>query len=155
MLQISKECEQAILALAPKHHACADAPSNIKELREWYKSNTLNVDSLPVYDGGSDDTIFGSREVNFAFRAWHDALHLENNLGFSQEDELTMAMLHCKELRLMGISEDDCDLMFNDVAGQVLYYYNSKEFINNQQHFHVALSKDCNIMNYKQQTVGK
>lgn len=148
MIKVSRECEQAILKLAPKHHACADAPNNIHQLRQWLDSHTLNVDSLPVYNGGSDETIFSSQDINFAYRAWHDALHLENNLGFKLEDECKIAALHCKELRLMGVTEDDCDLIFADTTGQVLYYYHSKEFITNQMNFHIAMLSDCNIKNY-------
>lgn len=150
-LTLSNEAIAAIKQLAPKHHATATAPNSIHALREWGKLHVLNVDSLSVYDGGSDSTIFGTCAGNYAFRAWHDAIHLENGYGFSLDDECEVAAIHCKELRLMGVSEDDIDLLFADVTGQVLYYYHNREYISNQVDFHIALLKDCaNVVKYKQ-----
>jgi hypothetical protein len=40
-----------------------------------------------VYAGGSERTIYGDPEVNFAFRAWHDWCHWRGRFDFSHEGE--------------------------------------------------------------------
>src|SRR5208337_2128711 len=40
-----------------------------------------------VYSGGSERTIYGDPEVNFAFRAWHDWCHWRGRYDFSHEGE--------------------------------------------------------------------
>jgi len=48
------------------------APSSIDEILHYY--NKYN--RLCVWSGESDQTIFADREINYAFRAWHDHAHI-------------------------------------------------------------------------------
>ena len=139
MLKVSRECEAAIRQLAPKYIAVPDAPNSAVELQAWMLSHQYLRDALPVYDGNCENTIFSSPEINHAFRAWHDAVHLEHNLGFGFKDELKVARLHIAELRLLGITGLDADLVFNDVAGQIIFFYWKKEYVKDQQKFHQHL----------------
>ncbi len=42
---------------------------------------------MVVFSGGSEQTIYGDPEVNFAFRAWHDWCHWRGRHDFSHEGE--------------------------------------------------------------------
>lgn len=133
--------EQCILDLAPNHYACENAPNDYKSLMNWYNNNNSGV--LPVFNGSSDKTIYSSDRVNFAFRAWHDAIHIAFKLDFSYADELEVAKHHVDELLCWCIGHgidgnlayDAAELVYADVVGQVEYYYHHKKYVDNQLDF--------------------
>ena len=134
--------EHVIKAKAPDHYPDKFAPNSWDELKPW-----LDVlekgNPIPVYNGGSDHTIYSSDEVNYAFRAWHDAIHLVYGLSFSKEDELAVATIHyqqvldyCREHGIgVHLARQAANLIFADVAGQVEYFYTHREFVNDQAAF--------------------
>lgn len=57
---------------------------------ETYEELIAHLDAggrMLVYSGGSEQTIYGDPEVNFAFRAWHDWCHWQGRYDFSHEGE--------------------------------------------------------------------
>ena len=57
---------------------------------ETYEELVAHLDAggrMVVYSGGSEQTIYGDLEVNFAFRAWHDWCHWRGRFDFSHEGE--------------------------------------------------------------------
>ena len=120
---------------APKHHADANAPDTYEKLTKWASTNKLVFDSLPVYDGASDNTIYSCNAVNYAFRAWHDALHIIHGLGFTPEEEKQIGLLQMQAMVNYGASHQDAMLVYLDVCAQVDYYKLHGEFVYNQQDF--------------------
>ncbi len=57
---------------------------------ETYDELMAHLDAggrMLVYSGGSERTIYGDPQVNFAFRAWHDWCHWRGGYDFSYEGE--------------------------------------------------------------------
>ena len=78
---------------APPHYATADAPSTWTALRNWYAvARAFPPVNFPVFDGGCDSTIYPDAETNYAFRAWHDSIHLANGYSFNREDEIKVGL---------------------------------------------------------------
>lgn len=113
-------------------HADADAPNTFKKLQEWGASGEQ---SIPVYSGGCEYTIYSTDEANHLFRAWHDRLHLRHNLGFKKADEIKVSELHCSTLRAVGAPYNVVKAMEADVEGQVRYYDETQEYVVNQLEF--------------------
>lgn len=58
----------AILQMAPAFSVSDYAPQTMYELAQ--------CERLIIWAGGSDQTIYSDPAVNWAFRAWHDSVHL-------------------------------------------------------------------------------
>lgn len=87
------------------------APGTYEALRA--QSNGLMV----VWAGASDGTIYGDRRVNWAFRAWHDSLHLALNADFTLTGELLVAK---EQARILGGQLGE--IILAEVEGQAGYY---------------------------------
>ncbi len=101
----------------------------------WKDLKRTSLSALPVFDGGCTSTIYNKPPDNYMFRAWHDALHIKHGLSFSYADEITIAKLHCMELRLIGAPVHVINAVWYDVAGQVEFYYKNGHFVDNQRQF--------------------
>tara|TARA_Y100001973_G_scaffold2047_1_gene3038 strand:+ start:1145 stop:1648 length:504 start_codon:yes stop_codon:yes gene_type:complete len=123
-------------------HGADDAPNSWKALIAWASTHKLGKDSLPVFNGGCDATIYGDAETNMIFRAWHDCIHIRENLGFSQADELKVADHHCNVLKWVGAPYAVVKAVEADVKGQVLYYFKHNTFVNDQAAFVVDCLKN-------------
>lgn len=72
-------------------------------------------------------TIYSSPQVNYAFRAWHDALHLKLGAEFDAHGELLVARAHERAVRdaikqgAYGLTELDCCALFFETWGQFRY----------------------------------
>src|SRR5208282_1357378 len=68
---------------------------------ETYEELIAHLDAggrMVVYSGGSERTIYGDPEVNFAFRAWHDWCHWRGRHDFSQEGERVACAMQSEHL---------------------------------------------------------
>ena len=119
---------------APPHYATPDAPSTWAELQAWHEDENASI-SMPVFNGGCEHTIYDSAETNYAFRAWHDSLHLANNYSFSREDEIKVGLIHMQQARRAGLSKRDQDTLIADTIGQIEYYYKFGRYVENQAKF--------------------
>jgi len=73
-----------------------DAPETIEGLR----AHVARTGRMIVTDANSETTIYGRASVNVAFRAWHDATHLETGADFSLEGESAVCEAQCKRVAL-------------------------------------------------------
>lgn len=136
----------AILALAPKHIAVPNAPSSKAELEA-----TRGARVRKVWDGASDRTIFPTTRLNYAFRAWHDACHLEGNYDFTLSGEMEVCALQAAQLR-MAMHEFPPTLIAHciaileaEVIGQARYFERNGQFPVDQRSFCVAYMVDQQI----------
>ena len=125
---------------APPHYATADAPSTWLALQQWYRcARTYECGNettcFPVFNGGCDSTIYPDDATNHAFRAWHDSLHLLNDYSFSREHEIKVGLIHMQQARAAGLSQRDQDTLVADTIGQIEYYYERGEYVDNQSAF--------------------
>jgi hypothetical protein len=115
---LSPELNHKILKLAPKHTVKDIAPDSFESLK------AASTAGLVVYSGGSENTIYGDPRVNWAFRAWHDELHLKLNAPFTLEGETLVGL---EQARLIG--GDTLGLvMASEVVGQVEYFQKHGSF---------------------------
>ncbi len=137
----SAQLEALILRCAPSHHATPDAPDTFEKLEAWYIMHKLGLTpaSLPVYDGGCDNTIYSTPAVNYAFRAWHDILHLNLDAGFDADGERRVSDFHISVAASQGLSHEDCLALYYDVWGQFVYsQHHAGQFPTNQAAFVAA-----------------
>lgn len=140
--------DKLILSLAKSHwpqgwDVGPNAPDNFSHLKAEYAARGR----ITVFNGVCDNTIYGSPEVNYAFRAWHDALHIAHNLGFDTDSEIKVSNHQVQQVRqAQDISwvETHCFSRWvaADVAGQALYYRRHKRFVQNQRAFVEAYMYD-------------
>ena len=71
-----------------------NAPDTLERLCAWLDSGKR----MAVYDGGSDYTIFGDPQVNYAFRAWHDWQHWKYRLPFTPAGAAKACLLQINDL---------------------------------------------------------
>lgn len=122
----------AALHLPQGFVAVEDAPTNYYDLRQAF----LKEVPLPVYAGASDDTIYTTRQGNYAFRAWHDALHVRMYRGFSLPDELAVASEHVRAVSAeFGYDSLEATIMAIDTAGQALRWAADREHVPHQLNF--------------------
>ena len=99
------------------------------------------LDRMCVSSGHSEGTIFGDPEVNYAFRAWHDACHLLGDYPFTLEGETDACSMQCNQLvALYGAEKAGpwCKMLRAEVIGQACYIERWHEFPVNQVKFDLA-----------------
>lgn len=122
----------AALHLPQGFIAVEDAPSSYPALRQVYYTE----EPLPVYAGESDNTIYLSQRDNYAFRAWHDALHVRMYRDFTLPDELVVAAEHINAVSLeFGYDSPEATIMAIDTAGQALRWAANREHVPHQLNF--------------------
>ena len=114
-----------IKKLTPKFEVNDVAPSTFEELK---RSTTSK---LVVWSGNSDRTIYGDFKVNYAFRAWHDALHLKLNAPLTLEGETLVALEQARLLR----SDVLGDIMMAEVVSQGEFFIKNGHFPIDQVEF--------------------
>lgn len=97
-----------------------DAPNNETDL--------FNCVELVIWNGESDNTIFQDEKINFAFRAWHDSLHLKTGLNFSPESEIELGRIQASKIGSSIVA----DLVYCEVSGQAEYYKKNGVFVQDQ-----------------------
>ena len=80
-----------------------------------------------------ENNIFGSEEVNIAFRAWHDWCHIFLQEGFGYMEEARVAFYQCSELPEDWHEEKM--LLMSEIVGQAAYHDKTGEFVPNQRKF--------------------
>lgn len=109
-----------------------DAPETLQQIRDHLDAGKRMV----VYAEGSDESIYGDAQVNYAFRAWHDWCHYITNNDFTVKGELgvynyQMAMLAARFGKVGYWSR----LLYADVVGQRLYYLLHHRYVDDQRGF--------------------
>jgi hypothetical protein len=127
---LSTELNHKLLKLAPKFTPAIIAPDTFESLAR------ASVGGLVVYSGASDSTIYGDAKVNWAFRAWHDSLHLKLGADFTLIGELRVGL---EQARILGGSYGD--IVMAEVKGQIDYYNLHGSFPLNQIEFVLSYLK--------------
>jgi len=113
------------------------APNSFNELITHIET----TGRICVYSGGSDQTIFADAETNYAFRAWHDAIHFNNRFEFTTLGEFETWRAHCRDLfKLFGENKKThkwADLLYAEIVGQAEYLARHGSFPANQYAFTV------------------
>lgn len=133
-LRLSKRTEEILLKLAPKHFASEDSPTTYETVKKQAETGTYHV-----FSGGSTDTIFSERKYQYAYRAWHDSIHLKHEIPFEMEDELQVARLQEHYALKAGVDPDDAMMLRYDLECHIRYYYAKGEHPNAQ----LDLIGDC------------
>ena len=130
----------AVLHIANRLFPCGfDVRDKAPETFDALKAQVADGGRMVVWSGGSDQTIFGDPEVNYAFRAWHDWCHLAGNHDFTLEGERAasrMQMVHLIEL--YGIDARVarwCHIINAEVVGQAEHLRDTGEFPKDQMAF--------------------
>jgi hypothetical protein len=115
--------QTAILSLAPRHHATPNVP----ELGVGNAPEQIAFDAdgtMLVFDGASEQTIYGDARVNHAFRAWHDAQHIRARAGFTLAGERLACEMQCRDLQraFPSVPESVLRLIRAEVIGQAEYF---------------------------------
>lgn len=127
------------------------APSTFQQLKAMLDQRN---GAMIVYGGGSDHTIYGDPEVNYAFRAWHDWCHYKGNHDFTPEGEAMAAEMQIKHLE--AVYGADCEnvkrwsgIIRAEVNGQGEYLARYGRFPEDQRGFILAYaaSRDAALNN--------
>lgn len=117
-MKLRHKTQLTILKLAPNHIASLESPTTYEAVKQQAESGVYHV-----FSGGSTDTIFSSRKVQYAYRAWHDSIHIENEIDFSMESELQVAKLQEEIALSNGVNPRDAMLLRYDLECHIKYYY--------------------------------
>lgn len=87
-----------------------------------------------VWNGGSDATVYTTPAANYAFRFWHDILHVTKGLRFDTMDEIEIGIMQTKAVQAeFGKDSLEAKIMLADTVGQSIYaQMNNGEFPDNQ-----------------------
>jgi hypothetical protein len=122
---MNDEFKNLILKQASKlKYRVADvAPSTELELFNGPKT-------LVIWSGASEGTIWEDARVNWAFRALHDALHLNTGMSFGPEAEMELGRIQANQYTgLMA------DLVYIETSGQAEHYLKTGQFVEDQVKF--------------------
>jgi hypothetical protein len=126
MRALIPELNSVVLGLAPQYTARPQAPETFQEL--------MRAEQLTVWDGASDRTIWGDARVNHAFRAWHDARHIDGLCAFDPEGEARACEMQCRDILAAYPRAPKLwlDAIRAEVNGQVQFYVNTGAFPSDQ-----------------------
>lgn len=118
------------------YHATDDAPNSYRELELWANFNDpLESDSMPVFNGANESTIWNDKDLTIMIRAWHDITHIKEKLTFSYEDELKVSSLQIEVLKSVSAPYWLIQIFRMDFIGQTEYYNLTDEYVTNQAQF--------------------
>ena len=143
MQALYPEFDELVLIMAKRawpdgYDVSLDAPHTMAQLtREYEKRGRITV-----YSGASDNTIFGSPDVNIAFRAWHDAAHLiAGGVSFNLTSEYDAMLKQCHNLgEYIGYGTVKhaqwCNVLLIEIMCQAKYYSKYGTYVHDQREFH-------------------
>lgn len=100
-----------------------EAPNNETDLN--------NCGQLIIWNGESDNTIFQDPQVNYAFRALHDTLHLSTKIDFSPKSEIYLGRIQASQFDSSIVA----DLVYCEVSLQAEYFLKTGHFVCDQVAF--------------------
>lgn len=136
-LPFSTELNCAVLKIANRlfptgFDVSDDAPESLTELVGIIE----NTGRMVVSDANSESTIFGSVEVNCAFRAWHDWCHWKGRFPFTLEGERQAYEMQIEHLKTVGCWSAGVEALLDiEINGQAAYFEEHKEFPEDQRAF--------------------
>jgi len=113
-----------------------ECPDNGRQIVAAFEDCRRCVKPFPVFEGGSDSSVYGSAPANHAFRFWYDYLHYAHGCTTGAADELKLAELHRAGVAAkFGDRSLESRIVYAEVAAQVAYYFNTGNFVKNQKGF--------------------
>jgi hypothetical protein len=143
MHPLDKGFNCAVLTIANRlcpggYRVSDDAPDTYEKL----KAHLDLTKQMVVWSGGSETTIYADKEVNYAFRAWHDWCHYTGRHAFTVVGERAVFAMQCSHLILFY---GDCyqtrlwiKLLRAEVIGQQEHFYKHGHYPNDQRAFVLA-----------------
>lgn len=119
--------------LGDYHIALADAPQTFEALLE--RTDGDPSARIPVWNGASETSIYGDESGNFAFRAWHDRLHVILHAGFDEAGEKRVAVAQRDAILAATGDSEAAEAVWADVWGQFLYERRHGRFPDDQAAF--------------------
>jgi len=105
------------------YEPAGDAPETYEAVLAAVRRSQCERVPFPVWAGGSDATIYGSAEANYAFRYWHDMAHIASTGDFTVAGELAAVRMQLTELaRTFGTDSIEYALFVADTLGQVWFH---------------------------------
>ncbi len=106
-----------------------------ESITEYYCKNSKFI----IWRGGSNNTIFGTPEMNHKFRAWHDYHHIIHNIPFTSEGEYRVYMHQIDDINPYCDTIDKfkrcCNILDIEINGQVKYFEQHEYFPEDQRAF--------------------
>lgn len=134
-VKLLPETEAWLLDVAPPHFASDESPTTYDEVRDHWTRHKM----FHVFNGGSTDTMFSERRYQYAYRAWHDSIHMKYEIPFEKQDELTVAKLQEAIALRHDVDPHDARLLCLDLEAHIKYYYAKGEHPVRQ----LELIRDC------------
>lgn len=144
MYQASPQLENAIVLKAPPYTTQGPICQNWRELQDWhfsaglpYATQAHNPEPIAVHTLGTgpEHNIFSCKHVHYAFRAWHDYLHLVLGQDFGKAGELAVCKEHVRSLRRSGVPAIDRRAVWAFTSGEVAHYWAHGNFIDYKREF--------------------
>ena len=107
--------------------------NDIEATFEMHKQIYRETGKIYIWKGESENTIFGNEKINHYFRAWHDYIHLNYNLGYSITEESIVCNIQKNQLPQDWYFEKE--LINAEIIGQAHYFYKNNSFLKNQRLF--------------------
>lgn len=110
----------------------------LDKITQYYMTNKR----LLIWNGASDNTIFNNPQSNLDFRAWHDFIHITENLAFTPEGE--KAVCRIQQLQVIKYYSDMLKpeqikeiilILEAEINEQVNHFEKTGEFIQDQKAF--------------------
>jgi hypothetical protein len=107
---LDKQLNAAILHIVQhlkiNYQPSPDAPDTLEGITDMYECGG----PIYVFDGGCDNTIYGDKEVNYAFRAWHDYHHWKLQAPLTREGEAKVVEAQITDLFALSGGQRYCAL---------------------------------------------
>lgn len=140
------------------YYITSKAPNSYKDLKE-YEGQAI----IPVYSGGSSRTIYPEIYMNYNFRAVYDFHQLYVDWDFSYAGESKAIEQHYRSLMefiKFTFKNSRQELLLRkvflaDTIGQVAYYYENKEYVQDQFTFVKNLVNKMTLAELENLLVGK
>tara|TARA_B100000963_G_C22605783_1_gene662442 strand:- start:859 stop:1335 length:477 start_codon:yes stop_codon:yes gene_type:complete len=107
----------------PLPHHFVDEDGGPESVIEAYNKG----ESIPIYKGDSENTIWGSPEANWLLRAHHDSIHLKYGIPFTPIGEYIAAEISSALAQYLGMDELALALRA-DIAGFAAYQAENSVF---------------------------
>ena len=121
-----------------------DDVDTLEKVQEYY----LKTNHIRVWTGASENTIFGDPRLNWAFRAWHDLIHVTNGEAFTLIGEINVAAIQCHQVGVFLADETPVQrkvvrsLIMCEVVKQAQYFTEHGRFPEDQVQFTIDTMRD-------------
>ena len=158
--QTISDLSHAILAITQRDNIKYTLKPHTTNNFDLMVANYHKSGILEVSIEGCDTSIYKSPAVNLLARVFHDRVHIQKSLDFSEEHELKIAKIQRGEIfnqcKLAGLSNLRASraaiLLYIDIAEQVKYYYKYNKFVEDQYTFVIERFKRYLAMESKSNT---